>query len=538
MTTAGENKTFSWYVPRNQQGVVAASGTPGVKDKSGLAPMNATCFEVTVVKKNSGNAVMASVFRVYPGANMTNDFNIESNHHYTVGLTVKEVGIDPADTRVLTYPVIVDYTGSGTPGSMSNSFIINPAPVGDMVRQYRIPIDQVNRYWGAENASVGGYGNKPFYVIGSDELWKIDLVWSDLDGLYSGPGSTGSAGGITLADNNGLGAGFGEGPNQCFVLNVPANLPGAGNFVLGIKETNGDDRYLWSWHFWVTDYNPNKFIKSNIRPDKYTYPVPGGQVERYGTPVSGTDSWASTYADDVMMDRSLGAVETYFTTNVYSNVAPYLRRGILYYQYGRKDPLPATADLKPYKVATAPGPTTIAASISFPWVLYTVDGGNWTSDVVDTNYLWNDPKAITGIGNEKSIYDPCPPGWRIPLPIVWGDFSRKNPGGQFVNAHNAVRDLGWNYGRGIGNDVTGVNGIRYWPGGLDGDPVEGRIWYPAIGRRNMQDGAVNFWGSYTYYHAASATSATSSRILYIDSGSVSTTGSNRAMASPVRCISE
>lgn len=532
MTTAGERKTFSWYVPRNQQGVSTAPATPGVKDKSGIAPRNATCFEVTAVKRSGGNIVTTNVFRVYPGANMTDDFNIEGNHHYTVGLTVKDVGIDPADTRVETYPAIVDYTGNGTPGSVSNSFIVNPAPAGNMTRQYRIPIDQVNRYWGEENAALPGYGNNTHYVIRPGDGWAVDLVWSDLDGLYGGTG-------ITLDNNNGIGAGMGQGPDQYFVLNVPADLPGAGNFVLGIKKTSGDDHYLWSWHFWVTDYNPYKFKKTNIRSGTYTYPVPGGQVERYASPASGTDVWATTYADDVLMDRSLGAVETYFTTNVYSNVNPYNLRGLLYYQYGRKDPFPATTDPGPNHYSPAEGPVTIAHSVSYPWAFHTTQSGNWTTDVIDYTYLWNDPKAVSGIEDAKSIYDPCPPGWVLPVHRIWEDFSRKDSNGRFINTLNPLRDLGWSYGRGMGSELSGVNGIRYWPGITGNEPAEGRIWYPATGRRNNNDGALGYIrGNYHYYYAANATSATNAGILYFDTSSVSTSGTNRGHGLPVRCISQ
>jgi uncharacterized protein (TIGR02145 family) len=523
LPTNGQTKTFSWYVPRNQQGVVAASSAS--KDKTAYAPRNATYFEITATK--GGATPSSSVFRVYPGANLMNDFNIEANHAYTVTLNVTDIGTDPADSRVETF-ADVDYTGHGTPGSVSNSFILNPAPAGGVARTYRIPIDQVNRYWGG---TVAGYGNDPANVIGANDNWVVDLIWTDLSTLYSATSSTTA---ITLVDNNGFGAGVGKGPDQSFVLNVPAGLP-AGNFLLGLKKAGGTD-YLWSWHFWVTDYRPDSFNKSAIAAGRYTYPVPGGQVERYGSPAAGVDLWTTEYADNVMMDRALGAVEDYFSA---APSAAATKRGQFYYQFGRKDPIPGQSSLAPHGFATAASPVEISESVKYPWVFYIVPGGgNWTNSagIFATSIVWNDPAATAA---SKSIYDPCPVGWRLPTNGTWGDFNRQ-VSGNFVNAQNPARDLAYGYGRGIGSASAPVNGLRYWPGTTATDPVAGTIWYPATGSRHVAAGYLSTVNSNGYYWSDTPRdTATSSYHLGFLPGTIyGNNGGERGYGFAVRCISE
>lgn len=76
-----------------------------------------------------------------------------------------------------------------------------------------------------------------------------------------------------------------------FQVSVPAGMP-YGSFTLGIRKAD-TDYYLWCWHFWVTDHNPDKFNRSVITTGRYTYPVPGGQVERYVD--NGAAIWSNKY---------------------------------------------------------------------------------------------------------------------------------------------------------------------------------------------------------------------------------------------------
>ena len=165
----------------------------------------------------------------------------------------------------------------------------------------------------------------------------------------------------------------------------------AGNAVVAMK-VNGE--IYWSWHIWCTDYNPN---------------LKEGQQELNGF---------------VWMDRNLGA-----TYNKYNEEGGIKSKGFLY-QWGRKDLFPPTkgwekteSDEDLYNLAgeiitfsKVPVevfnniPNSVHNSMSF----YTSEESWYTNakGIYRRNYLgnlWN-----SGVG-KKTIFDPCPDGWRVPV---------------------------------------------------------------------------------------------------------------------------
>lgn len=179
-----------------------------------------------------------------------------------------------------------------------------------------------------------------------------------------------------------------------------------GNALVGLFDSRGN--CVWSWHIWSVDYDP----------------AAAAQTYKSGA---------------VFMDRNLGALTTDYTQAA--------SRG-LYYQWGRKDPMiypflfrtnqwnePIRADAvyatgfeyaeshprdvaSPYDIMTVEWatahPTTYMNGAFFE------DWEEWTS-VSDwlharNSNLWGNRttgKTIVMV-TDKSIYDPCPPGWRVP----------------------------------------------------------------------------------------------------------------------------
>ena len=174
-----------------------------------------------------------------------------------------------------------------------------------------------------------------------------------------------------------------------------------GNALIGLFDAWGN--CIWSWHIWVASYNP--------------------------------DSSAQTYASGaVFMDRNLGAIGTDYTQSTACG---------LYYQWGRKDPFPYPASFS----SNRPAPfvyhdrfryEVIHPENSDPADVMTVDWAvkNPTSFIYKADYdveepeedvldwllqphhnLWgNTTRQGTDISEvcRKTIYDPCPPGWRVP----------------------------------------------------------------------------------------------------------------------------
>ncbi len=152
---------------------------------------------------------------------------------------------------------------------------------------------------------------------------------------------------------------------------------------------------VWSWHIWITDR-----------------PVNQGYSNGY-----------------VALDRNLGAVtgswEGFDLVSLNENIA-YTG---LYYQWGRKDPFfpaPFNSGNQWEGVDKGTHPVyenrvaTIEESARHPMTYY-FDGtdatNNWTVTDKNSDHLWGYVSMRDDI--VKTIYDPCPPGYRVPGSPLW-----------------------------------------------------------------------------------------------------------------------
>ena len=150
-----------------------------------------------------------------------------------------------------------------------------------------------------------------------------------------------------------------------------------GNAVIAAKDAYG--KILWSWHIWLTDQPEEQVYKNN----------------------AGT-----------MMDRNLGA-----TSATPGDVGAL---GLLY-QWGRKDPFLGSSSIGSSTLAksTITWPSAVETSTSVGTVDYVtshpmifVIGTPSSKD--DWHYSSRDNTLWTTFDKAKSIYDPCPAGWRVP----------------------------------------------------------------------------------------------------------------------------
>ena len=251
-----------------------------------------------------------------------------------------------------------------------------------------------------------------------------------------------------------------------------------GNAVIAAKDASGG--ILWSWHIWLTDQ-------------------PEGQVYYNNA--------------GIMMDRNLGA------TSATPGDAGAL--GLLY-QWGRKDPFLNSFSISLNNLAKS---TIFWPSVVSSTSMSTVTDMPTTflkyNDQSSYNwYFTNDDTLWTESNRAKSIYDPCPPGWRVPDGGSNGVWSKAS-GSVFLSHYKSYdsTNKGMNFSGKFGADNT--------------------IWYPATGHRDSYDGSVSDVGNRGYYWSATSIGICSYEMVF-GSGDFAnlSTSDYRAYGCSVRCIKE
>lgn len=268
-----------------------------------------------------------------------------------------------------------------------------------------------------------------------------------------------------------------------------------GNALVAVTDSEGE--ILWSWHLWITDYNPDNDFTT--------------------APNSSGTTWT-------FMDRNLGA-----TSNERGSFDNF---GLLY-QWGRKDPFPGATSFtvmnEDYTYAVDGEPTlydidnnvlpkvsskaayhgTLALSIENPDVFYAMTynytgevdeygqeivvndypTGDWT-DVSDDDY-WG------GESMQKTIYDPSPVGYKVPVcdaagntPYDWLKFASMT----WDSTHNGAEQQG-QWFPATGTRVYASGSLDYPEGG---NPYSG-LWVGTKGKAsaNLEENP-DLYGQYMF----------------------------------------
>ncbi|MDR0896173.1 MAG: hypothetical protein LBN06_12915, partial [Prevotellaceae bacterium] len=78
----------------------SASTSSRTKSNPALVPTGATYIEF-LVKSTIDNSMIKC--KIYPGSNMTNDYNLRSNNHYTLNLYITSNSLEAGDYRGESY---------------------------------------------------------------------------------------------------------------------------------------------------------------------------------------------------------------------------------------------------------------------------------------------------------------------------------------------------------------------------------------------------------------------------------------------------
>ena len=416
-----------WYFPENSRGIGTATDPFHKTAETAPAGQADYCTYVELYGKYFDASApvdeqsFITTYRIYLGANNKADFNLLRNHAYTVNVTLR--GKNEVDMRV--------------------ESVLKPANcymVSEPSTEYTF------------NATIMGNGCFTPYYEGSGEnapaivpsrLSPDDamLVWE-----------TGAAGDVIEPGSVKLSA------DRKFISFRTSAAIG-GNAVIAAKQ-NGD--IIWSWHIWSTEYDPET------------------SYDTYVTQTIDNASYNSLPSREIrMMKVNLGATSL---TSTPGDINCYG----LYYQWGRKDPFVGAKALtgtesKAFGNLTAP--TTNYSG--YDWKLYKLPT-NFTSDdaivyavglptyfisAISTDWmplkrsnLWGNPNETAKMPNmdqgSKSIYDPCPAGWRVPPSDTWTMFTSS---GIKVSSAADINADGWNYGYNFYCGGWGVGNTAYYP---------------------------------------------------------------------------
>ena len=221
------------------------------------------------------------------------------------------------------------------------------------------------------------------------------------------------------------------------------------------------------------------------------------------------------------MDRNLGA-----TSATPGDVGAL---GLLY-QWGRKDPFLGSSSISSSTLAksTIAWPSAVSSNSSNGTIEYATANPTTFITYNSSNYDWyytgsssTDNTRWTTSEKDKSIYDPCPAGWRVPDGDSNGIWS-KALGSSSSFTQSSLYDStneGMNFSGKFGSDQT--------------------IWYPASGCRDYNVGTLSSVGYRGHYWSASPNGYLAYSLGFVFYGFVYPSDYYcRALGNSVRCVRE
>ncbi|MDR3118305.1 MAG: DUF4906 domain-containing protein [Mediterranea sp.] len=384
---------YRFYLAANQRGTNAAITNPWEKN-SRNAPGGATHIRVYGSYTDDGGRKAVVTYTYYPGDNTTTDFNLKPDHTYTLNAEINGIG-DPAADPCIQHNDTRDFAAPGE--ERANSYILNP--ITGETRLFRIPVDRINVFWGGK-----GYADEPANTIAPTDNWTAEILWSDFTTQDTDPTT---AGYFKLVKTTGTGA---EGDTDGY-FTVETGPLTAGNTVIAVKK-QGTTTILWSWHLWITDYDP---YQGTLAGQNDAINVPGGLYLR------------STNAAKLPNGKWLGHMDRMLGADSPTDLTPML------YQYGRKDPFyPAANFALDTRFTVQSSALTLPQSVTTPTTaaIAPTNNGLQSNDDLYDAYDWVTPRINQVVypiwrdialpadkvvaQRSKSLFDPCPPGWRVP----------------------------------------------------------------------------------------------------------------------------
>lgn len=309
-----------------------------------------------------------------------------------------------------------------------------------------------------------------------------------------------------MAVANGTDLNWAKTTMQYLQFEVPAESIMPGNAIVAIRDA--DKRIIWSWHIWVTDFNPYVAGSTTALPtvtdgsgNSYTYDL---MNQNLGWCPAKEVTWAARSVKYRIRQETTG--KTKEVTLNQTAYGPETRTGNCpYYQWGRKDPMlsfcyanGSTAQEKPcyvplggsykFQISTVTSGVSMGTSIQNPHVFYpraTVEYDWCTTDDFElarwdgTNTLGPTTLINGVVGNKfstnndfavrKTIYDPSPVSYCMPPKCAFRGLDRD------------ISDASGTYSTVDGSGMFTIENIKF-PTTGDRSRTTGASWYDASGK--------------------------------------------------------
>lgn len=369
--------------------------------------------------------------------------------------------------------------GIATVQNTANSYLIS-AP-----GYYRIPLVYGNAIkGGATNSSSYQTSNTGTYILQHFE----DHAGNNINSPYinvQNSGNPATQASIVWTDQSGIVDNLSvtnAGANSFVNFHVPADKIKNGNAVIAVKNASGT--VMWSWHLWF-DHDDVLNTIACTNHTGYTYKFTKQTLGfAYRKWVGSTYDKARVARVIVEQTISNGGVKQRAHIDITQNPGSVKEIFSTFYQFGRKDAMPGVKTVSDGSFTQNGGNNmSIQNGIQHPEIFYTwgtswYNGYNlynlWSMENTETSY--NDNAVV------KTVYDPCPAGFKMPASNAFTGFTTNGQGTGSMNT-NGAWDNGWNFNNKVSSpDAT--------------------VYFPASGYRDLGDGSLTNVGSNGYSWSA------------------------------------
>ncbi|MBR5830419.1 MAG: hypothetical protein IKY63_04080, partial [Tidjanibacter sp.] len=341
-----------------------------------------------------------------------------------------------------------------------------------------------------------------------------------------------------------------------------------GNAILAAYSATGE--ILWTWHLWLTSSQPRdinsgwRTLQDRALGATQAPNLDGATAVFYdhnGNPSTSNEALWATYGfyyqwgrKDPILGTPIGASDAETTDGTTISTSPYWVKSYATGNWERRETMPCESQVD------------INESVAAPLVFYKSTAGAGAANSTSSNAQWFSSTFADGKRNvalwgyavedyskqgedfSKTMYDPCPPGYRTAFHDVW-KCDRAGKSSKYAGDDSGDERIDW------GSNPAEQSYSDY--GFVTEKDFFDKAWFPYSGLRYPKSGGYAGVGSYGYLNTGMPMNTQNTRTFvyskdgawsrqicgdgggYGDSGqSLTASAHASAYAKPVRCMKE